>query len=108
MDQLLCSELKQYNFYLIAIDQSSASYINTNNLQQTFDVFPDKEGCHICGWQRPAQVVLEIALGNLFRKSLIECKFENVTSSWHEPLIIRKCTHAMRLHGTDIQCTRSI
>jgi hypothetical protein len=69
MDQLLCSEPKQFNFYLIAIDQLSASYTNTSNSQRTFDVFSDKEGCHICGRREPAQVVLEIALGNLFRKS---------------------------------------
>ena len=35
-----------------------------------FDVFSDKEGCRICGRRGAAQVVLEIALGNLFRESL--------------------------------------
>ena len=108
MDQLLRPELKQFNFYLIAIDQSSASYVNSNNSWQMFDVFSDKEGCHICGRRRAAQVVLEIALGNLFHKSLIECTFENVISSQHEPIILRSCTNAMCLHRTDVQFARSI
>ena len=43
MDQLLCSEPKQFNFYLITIDQSSALHINTNNSQQMFDVFSDNK-----------------------------------------------------------------
>jgi hypothetical protein len=43
MDQLLCPEPKQFNFYLITIDQSSASDSNTNNSQQTFDIFSDKK-----------------------------------------------------------------